>query len=97
MTEHAGESVAEAIGTAPGVDDTGDNSDRESYHGYSVDDEDQPQSSGDSMAGDRGLTNPLDEGFSPGEKWSPGQGYGNTPLEESLGESLDMRLEQEDR
>jgi len=95
MTESAGESVAEAIGTAPGVDDTGDNSDRESYHGYSVDDEDQPQSSGDSMVDDRGLANPLDEGFSPGEKWSAGQGYGNTPLEEAMGETLDQRIAQE--
>lgn len=69
--------------------------DTESYHGYSVDDEDQPQGSGDSLVDDRGLPNPLDEGFSPPEKWSAGQGYGNTPLEEHLGESLDQRLQQE--
>ena len=34
----------------------------------------------------RGLAEPLDEGYSPPEKWSVGQGYGNTPLEEELGE-----------
>jgi hypothetical protein len=67
----------------------------ETYHGYSVDDEDQPQSTGDSLVDDRGLTEPLDEGYSPPEKWSPGQGYGNTPLEEAMGEDLDQRLAQE--
>ena len=89
------DAVAEAIGTDPAVDDTGDAGGKESYHGYSVDDEDQPQGSGDSLVDDRGLPNPLDEGYSPQEKWSPGQGYGNTPLEEHLGESLDQRLRQE--
>jgi hypothetical protein len=70
--------------------------DGEIYGGYSVDDEDQPQGDGDSMSGDRGLAEPLDEGFSPPEKWSVGQGYGNTPLEEELGESLDQRIAQEE-
>ena len=69
---------------------------QESYHGYSVDDEDQPQSSGDSLVSDRGLTQPLDEGYSPPEKWSAGEGDGNTPLEEQLGESLDQRIAQEE-
>ena len=69
----------------------------ETYHGYSVDDETQPQSTGDSLTdSDRGLADPLDEGYSPPEKWSAGQGYGNTPLEESLGESLDQRIAQEE-
>ncbi len=68
---------------------------QESYHGYSVDDEDQPQGSGDSMVSDRGLDDPLEEGYSPPEKWSPAEGYGNTPLEEELGETLDQRLAQE--
>jgi hypothetical protein len=72
--------------------DAGDN---ESYHGYSVDDETQPQSTGDSLVDDDRVDEPLDEGYSPPEKWSAGQGYGNTPLEESMGESLDQRLEQE--
>ncbi len=95
MTEQP-EGIAEQIGTDPSVDDTGDATDKESYHGYSVDDEDQPQSGGDSLVDDRGLTEPLDEGYSPPEKWSVGQKYGNTPLEEALGETLDMRLEQEE-
>ncbi len=68
----------------------------ESYHGYSVDDEDQPQSTGDSMTDDRGLDDPLDEGYSPPEKWSPAEGFGNTPYEEATGESLDQRIAQEE-
>ena len=84
------------IGTDPDVDVTGDSTDNESYHGYSVDDETQPQSTGDSLVDDdRGLADPLDEGYSPPEKWSAAQGFGNTPLEESMGESLDQRLAQE--
>jgi hypothetical protein len=67
----------------------------ESYHGYSVDDEDQPQSTGDSLTDSDRVSDPLDEGYSPPEKWSPAQGYGNTPLEESEGETLDQRLAQE--
>jgi hypothetical protein len=70
--------------------------DSEIYGGYSVDDEDQPQGDGDSLSDDRGLAEPLDEGYSPPEKWSVGQGYGNTPLEEELGETLDQRLAQEE-
>jgi len=66
----------------------------ENYHGYSVDDEDQP-GTGDGMVSDRGLDDPLDEGYSPPEKWSPAEGYGNTPLEEQLGETLDQRVTQE--
>jgi Family of unknown function (DUF5709) len=89
------ESVAEQIGTAASDDDTGDISGRESYHGYSVDDEDQPQSTGDSLVDNDRLPDPMDEGFSPPEKWSPGEGYGNTPLEEAMGESLDQRIAQE--
>jgi hypothetical protein len=85
-----------AIGTDPAVDVTNDAGDNESYHGYSVDDETQPQSTGDSLVDDdRGLADPLDEGYSPPEKWSAGQRFGNTPLEESMGETLDQRLEQE--
>lgn len=68
----------------------------ENYHGYSVDDEDQPQSTGDSLTDDRGLDDPLDEGYSPPENWSPAEGFGNTPYEEATGESLDQRLAQEE-
>ncbi|WP_121256007.1 DUF5709 domain-containing protein [Nocardioides ferulae] len=77
------------------TEQTGNDHDAESYHGYSVDDEDQPQGSGDSLVDERGLEEPLDEGYSPPEKYSAAQGYGNTPLEEALGESLDQRLAQE--
>ena len=77
--------------------DTGDSGEpNESYNTYSVDDEDQPQSFGDSLVDDRGLAEPLDEGYSPPEKWSAGEGYGNTQLEEELGETLDQRLAQEE-
>jgi hypothetical protein len=70
--------------------------DSEVYGGYSVDDEDQPQGDGDSLTDNRGLDDPLDEGYSPPEKWSVAEGYGNTPLEEELGETLDMRIAQEE-
>jgi Family of unknown function (DUF5709) len=86
----------EATGADPSVDISGDTQDREAYHGYSVDDETQPQSTGDSQtADDRGLEEPLEEGWSPPEKWSAAMGYGNTPLEEQLGETLDQRVAQE--
>jgi len=94
MTEQP-DSVDAATGADPAADISGDASDNESYHGYSVDDETQPQSSGDSLVDNRGLAEPLDEGYSPPEKWSAGQGWGNTPLEEELGETLDQRLAQE--
>lgn len=85
-----------AIGTDPSVDATEDASDNESYHGYSVDDETQPQSSGDSLVQENtDVREPLDEGYSPPEKYSVAQGYGNTPLEEAMGETFDQRLEQE--
>ena len=78
-------------------DDIGDSGEpNESYNSYSVDDEDQPQGSGDSLVDDRGLAQPLDEGYSPPEKWSVAEGYGNTPLEEELGETLDQRIAQEE-
>ena len=88
--------VAQEIGTDPSVDLTGDATDSEIYNGYSVDDEDQPQSSGDSLVDDRGLQEPLDEGYSPPEKWSGAERYGNTPWEEEHGESLDQRIAQEE-
>jgi len=78
-------------------EDTGDSGEpNESYNSYSVDDEDQPQGSGDSLVDNRGLAQPLDEGYSPPEKWSVAEGYGNTPLEEELGETLDQRIAQEE-
>jgi Family of unknown function (DUF5709) len=87
MTESMGENLTDNV-----ADSTDPN---ESYNTYSVDDEDQPQGEGDSLVDDRGLAEPLDEGYSPPEKWSVAEGYGNTPLEEELGETLDQRLAQE--
>jgi len=77
-------------------EDVGDSGEpNESYNTYSVDDEDQPMSEGDSLVDSRGLKEPLDEGYSPPEKWSAGEGYGNTPAEEEAGETLDQRIAQE--
>lgn len=70
--------------------------DSESYGDYSVDDEDQPQGDGDSLVDNRGLTEPLDEGYSPPDKWSVAEGFGNTPYEEATGETLDQRIAQEE-
>ena len=67
--------------------------DRETYGDYSVDDEDQP------AAEDFLLDDQVDEaerGYSPPEKYSPAQGFGNTPLEEAMGETLDQRIAQEE-
>ena len=94
MTEQP-ESINEQLGTDATDGGFDDNTAGESYHGYSVDDEDQPQSTGDSLSASDRVGEPLDEGYSPPEKWSAAQRYGNTPLEEQLGESLDQRLAQE--
>src|SRR3954453_8115662 len=68
--------------------------DKESYGDYSVDDEDQP-SNVDGLP-DPDVADELDRGYSPPEKWSAAQGYGNTPFEEATGESLDQRVAQEE-
>ena len=94
MTEQP-ETTSEQIGTDGAQGASDGVTPNESYHGYSVDDEDQPQSTGDSLSDSDRVTEPLDEGYSPPEKWSAAQGYGNTPLEEQMGESLDQRLAQE--
>lgn len=94
MTERP-DSTSEQIGTDPSTGVSDDVTENEVYHSYSVDDEDQPQGTGDSLVSDRGLDDPLDEGYSPPEKWSPAEGYGNTPLEEEQGETLDQRIAQE--
>jgi hypothetical protein len=67
---------------------------REYYGSYSVDDEDQLQSS-DTLDG-RGVSDLLDEGYSPPEKWSAGEGFGTTAAEALLGETLEQRLAQEE-
>ncbi len=38
----------------------------------------------------------LDRGYSPAEKWSVGEGFGNTPYEEATGETLEQRMRQEE-
>jgi hypothetical protein len=45
---------------------------------------------------DRGVEDILDEGIVTRERWSPGQGFGNTAAEERRGESLDQRIAQEE-
>jgi hypothetical protein len=94
MTEQP-EGISEQIGTDDDLGASDDLTPNESYHGYSVDDEDQPQSTGDSLSDSDRVAEPLDEGYSPPEKWSAAQGYGNTPLEEQVGESFEQRLAQE--
>lgn len=65
----------------------------ETYGDYSVDDEDQPGAE-DFMYNDP-VDDPLDAGYSPPEKYSAGQGFGNTPWEEERGETLEQRVQQE--
>jgi hypothetical protein len=65
-----------------------------SYGDYSVDDSNQLQP-GDLLDNDD-VGDVLDRGYSPPERWSPGQGFGNTHLEEAVGESFDQRLRQEE-
>ncbi|MDR6117025.1 hypothetical protein QE370_000209 [Aeromicrobium sp. SORGH_AS981] len=45
---------------------------------------------------DRGVDDVLDEGYSPAEKWSPGEGFGTTADEALEGETLDQRVAQEE-
>jgi hypothetical protein len=45
---------------------------------------------------DRGVDDVLDEGYSPAEKWGPGEGFGSTAAETEQGESLDQRVAQEE-
>ena len=67
--------------------------DPEFYEGYSVDDEDQL--SNEDTLEDQDVDDELDRGYSPPERYSPGQGYGNTPWEEEHRESIDQRITQE--
>ncbi|RZT28790.1 hypothetical protein EV649_2574 [Kribbella sp. VKM Ac-2569] len=66
---------------------------REDYGSYSVDDEDQLQA--EDTLNDRGVDDLLDEGYSPPEKWSAGEGFGTTADEALQGETLDQRIAQE--
>ncbi|WP_122818564.1 DUF5709 domain-containing protein [Nocardioides pantholopis] len=72
---------------------TPDPSDREVYGDYSVDDEDQPAA--EDLLLDRDVADEADRGYSPPEKYSPAQGYGNTPWEEAHRETIDQRERQE--
>ncbi|MCW2814013.1 MAG: hypothetical protein JWN84_1468 [Nocardioides sp.] len=68
----------------------------ESYGDYSVDDEDQPVGNDNLVTHEGGdLPDEMDRGYNPPEKWSAGQGYGNTPYEEAVGEDFEQRLAQE--
>jgi hypothetical protein len=66
----------------------------EDYGSYSVDDEDQLQA--EDTLDDRGVDDVLDEGYSPPERWSAGEGFGNTADEALEGETLAQRLAQEE-
>lgn len=68
----------------------------DTYGDYSVDHQNQPHGDGDSQVGDRGLKDPMEEGYSPPEKWSVAQGFGNTPEEARRGETLEQRIAQEE-
>ena len=72
---------------------------RESYGDYSVDDEDQPGAEGAATSGPpdpaHDAADDLDAGYSPPEKYSAAQGYGNTPWEEEHRETIDQRIGQE--
>ena len=71
-----------------------DDSDISGDGSYSVDDEDllEPEDTLD----DRGIDDVLDEGYSPPEKWSVLERFGNTAEEEHDGESLDQKLAEEE-
>lgn len=45
---------------------------------------------------ENGTDDPLDVGYSPPERWSAAEKFGNTPFEEAAGETLDQRLAQEE-
>ncbi|GAA5147824.1 DUF5709 domain-containing protein [Nocardioides marinquilinus] len=67
------------------------------YGTYSTDDEDQMPAE-DTLGTDGGpgdVDDELDRGYSPPERWSAAQGFGNTPYEEATGETLEQRLAQE--
>ncbi len=73
---------------------TGPHDQDETYEGYSV--EESNQLTAEDTLADGDVDDALDRGYSPPEKYSPAQGYGNTPYEEATGESLDQRIAQEE-
>jgi hypothetical protein len=72
---------------------TGPNEQDDTYGDYSVEESDQL--TGEDTLADGDVEDQLDRGYSPPEKYSPAQGFGNTPYEEAVGESLDQRVAQE--
>lgn len=67
------------------------------YGTYGTDDSDQL--SGEDTLGDGSgsdVVDELDRGYSPPESWSAAEGFGNTPYEESIGESFARRLAQDE-
>ena len=73
-----------------------DPSDGETYGDYRVDDEDQLTAEDTLTDPEHEVVDELDRGYSPPEKYSAGQGYGNTPYEEATGETLEQRVAQEE-
>ena len=71
-----------------------DPDERDVYGDYSVDEEDQP--SAEDMLLNDDVADEADRGYSPPEKYSPAQGYGNTPWEEAHRETIDQRERQEE-
>jgi hypothetical protein len=61
---------------------------------FSVDDEDQPGA--EDFLDDRGVVDPLDEGYSPPEKPRGVTAFGTTFEEARRGESLEQRMAQEE-
>lgn len=61
---------------------------------YSVDDEDQP--SNIEGLDDPDVDDPLDRGYSPPEKERGTDAFGTTAYEESLDETIDQRIQQEE-
>jgi hypothetical protein len=61
---------------------------------YSIDDEDQPGA--ESFLLDRGIDDPMDEGYSPPERPRGVEAFGTTATEEREGETLEQRLRQEE-
>lgn len=49
----------------------------------------------DDLLIDRGVKDVLDEGYITPDNWSPAQGFGNTPAEMRQGETIEMRMKQE--
>lgn len=75
-------------------DDTGESYDIEGAGTYSVDDEDQLQR--DDTLVDRGVDDVLDEGYSPPDRPPAGLAFGTTAAEAARGETLAMRMAQEE-